>query len=200
MKRFLIIDRFFFLLRHITRRHRCQLPIIRFVPKQPDQTWLISPRPGTDKPDAHGERWPSHDFMWLFALKNNSMEFLPDPITRRMNVMYESHMKWTWHHSKLAVDEVSFFSRLRMVLLQLLIYTRWSSRRYRLGCHTPLSQRRAVQFSFLTCSCIKTQSVCERASGQMESDFCDALFRILVHVCTTCFITLPSRWRHVNVI
>ena len=125
-----------------------QLPIIRFVPKQPDQTWLISPRPGTEKPDAHGERWPSHDFMWLFALKNNSMEFLPGPITRRMNVMYESQMKWTWHHSKLAVHEVSFFSRLRMVLLQLLIYTRWSSRRYRLRCHTPLSQRRAIQFSF----------------------------------------------------
>ena len=36
------------------------------------------------------------------------------------NVLYESRMKWTWHHSKLAVEEVSFFRGLRVVLLQLL--------------------------------------------------------------------------------
>ena len=55
-----------------------------------------------------------------FALQNNSMEFLLGPITRRINVLYESRMKWTWHHSKLAVEEVSFFGGLRVVLLQLL--------------------------------------------------------------------------------
>ena len=55
-----------------------------------------------------------------FALQNNSMEFLLGPITRRINVLYESRMKWTRHHSKLAVEEVSFFGGLRVVLLQLL--------------------------------------------------------------------------------
>ena len=44
------------------------------------------------------------------------MEFLLGPITQRINVMYESRMKWTCHHSKLAVEEVSFFGRLRVVL------------------------------------------------------------------------------------
>ena len=55
-----------------------------------------------------------------FALKNNSMEFSLGPITRRINVLHESRMKWTWHHSKLAVAEVSFYGGLRVVLLQLL--------------------------------------------------------------------------------
>ena len=55
-----------------------------------------------------------------FALQNNSMEFLLGPITRWINVLYESRMKWTRHHSKLAVEEVSFFGGLRVVLLQLL--------------------------------------------------------------------------------
>ena len=48
--------------------------------------------------------------------------------------MYTNHgwtWKWTWHHSKLAVEEVSFFSGLRVVLLQLLsMYTleQWALR------------------------------------------------------------------------
>ena len=64
------------------------------------------------------------------------MEILLGPITRRINVMYESLLKWTWRHSKLAVEEVSFFSSLRVVLLQLIsIYDAigWSSRRYGLA-------------------------------------------------------------------
>ena len=61
-----------------------------------------------------------------FALKNNSMEFLLGPITWRINVLYESQMKWTWHHSKLAVEEVSFFGGLRVVLLQLLSIHDWA--------------------------------------------------------------------------
>ena len=48
------------------------------------------------------------------------MEFLLGPITCRIKVLYESRMKWTWHHSKLAAEEVSFFGGLRVVLLQLL--------------------------------------------------------------------------------
>ena len=55
-----------------------------------------------------------------FASKNNSMDFLVGPITWRINLLYESRMKWTWHPSKLAVEEVSFFAGLRVVLLQLL--------------------------------------------------------------------------------
>ena len=52
------------------------------------------------------------------------MEFLLGPIARRINVLYESRVEWTWHHSKLAVDGVSFFGGLRVVLLQLLsMYT-----------------------------------------------------------------------------
>ena len=72
-----------------------------------------------------------------FALKNNSMEFLLGPIIRRINVMYESRMKWTWHHSKLTVEEVSFFGRLKSGTPSTNIYAWWSSRRYRLGRHAP---------------------------------------------------------------
>ena len=31
-----------------------------------------------------------------------------------------TRMKWTWHHSKFAIDEVSFYHRLKVVLPQLL--------------------------------------------------------------------------------
>ena len=55
-----------------------------------------------------------------FALNNNSMEILLGLMTGRINVLYESRMKWTWPHPKLAVEEVSFFGGLRVVLLQLL--------------------------------------------------------------------------------
>ena len=58
------------------------------------------------------------------------MEFLLGPITQRINVLYEARMKWTWHHSKLAVEEVSFFGRLRVVLLHYYLYTieQWTLR------------------------------------------------------------------------
>ena len=79
------------------------------------------------------------DLKLNFALKTNSMAFLPATITWGINVLYESLMKWTWHHSKLAVEEVSFLCRLRVVLLQLLIYRRWSSRCCGLGCHAPMT-------------------------------------------------------------
>ena len=104
----------------------CQLSMIRFVPKYLDQTLVnFSASPAGD--------WQTGCLWWEvvesrfhvdlksnFALKNNSMEFLLGPITWRINVLYESRMKWTWHHSKLAVEEVSFFGGLRVVLLQLL--------------------------------------------------------------------------------
>ena len=34
--------------------------------------------------------------------------------------IYKSRTKWTWHHSKFAIHEVSFYHRLKVVLLQLL--------------------------------------------------------------------------------
>ena len=93
-----------FRLRHITPRHRCQLSIIRFVPKYLDQTLVnFSPSPARD--------WQTGCLWWEvvesrfqldlksnFALKINYMEFLLGPITRRINVLHESWMKWTWHH------------------------------------------------------------------------------------------------------
>ena len=142
---FLVIYRNnFFRLRHITPRHRCQLPIIRFAPKYHDQTLVnFSASPAGDW--QTGCLWWEvvesrfHlDLMSNFASKNNSMEFLHGPITRRINVLYESRMKWTWHHSKLAVEEVSFFGGLKSGTPSTIIYTRWSSRRHELGCDAPV--------------------------------------------------------------
>ena len=41
-------------------------------------------------------------------------------LVRLLNVIYESRVKWTWHHSNFAIHEVSFYHRLKVVLLQLL--------------------------------------------------------------------------------
>ena len=113
------LSKSFFRLRHINPRHRSQLSIIRFVPKYLDQTLVnFSASPPWD--------WQTGCLWWEvvesrfrvdlksnFALKNNSMEFLLDPITRWIHVLYESRINWTWHHSKLAVEEVSFFGGLK---------------------------------------------------------------------------------------
>ena len=56
----------------------------------------------------------------VFHWKNNSMGFLLGQTTRWLNVIYESRVKWTWHHSNFAIHEVSFYHRLKVVLLQLL--------------------------------------------------------------------------------
>ena len=143
---FLIIYRqlFFFRLRHITPRHRCQLSIIRFVPKYLDQTlvnFFASPAGNWQTGCLWWEVVDSQfhvDLKSNFALKNHSMEFLFGPITRRINVLYESRMKWTWHHSKLAVEEVSFSGGLKSGIPSTIIYTRWSRRRYELGCDAPV--------------------------------------------------------------
>ena len=140
MKWKLTVHRFFknnfskycFRLCHITPRHRCQLSIIRFVPKYIDQTLV-------DFSASPAGNWQTRCLWWEvvesrfhvdwksnFALKNNSMQFLLGPITWRINVLDESWMKWTWHHSKLAVEEVSFFGGLRVVLLQLLSIHDWA--------------------------------------------------------------------------
>ena len=58
-----------------------------------------------------------------FAMKNYSMEFLLCPITRRINVLYEPRMKWTWHHSKLAVEKVSFSADSEWYSFNYYLYT-----------------------------------------------------------------------------
>ena len=118
----------FFCLRHITTRHWCQLSIIRFFPKYIDQTLVnFSASPPGDWQTRClwwevVQSWFHVDLKSNFALKNNSMEFLPGPITRRINVLYELRMKWTWHYSKLAVEEVSFIGGVRVVLQLLSIH------------------------------------------------------------------------------
>ena len=59
-------------------------------------------------------------FKVIFALKNNSLWFLLGHITRWINVIYGSWMKWTWHHSKFAIHDLSFQHRLKVALIQLL--------------------------------------------------------------------------------
>ena len=58
-------------------------------------------------------------------------------------------MKWTWHHSKLAVEEVSFFDGLKSGTPSTIIYTRWSSRRYELGCDAPVVANVGRELSLL---------------------------------------------------
>ena len=69
--------------------------------------WLISQQMGCLWWEVAQSRFYV-DLKPNFALKNNSMEFLPDQITRWVNVPYELRLKWTRNHSRLAVEEVSF--------------------------------------------------------------------------------------------
>ena len=128
---FLIIyGKNFFVYVTLPPRHQCQLSIIRFVPKYLDQT-LVNFSASLAGDWQTGCLWWEvvesrfHvDLKSNFALKNNSMECLLGRITRRMNVLYESWMKWTWHHSKLAVEEVSFFGGLESGTPSTIIFTR----------------------------------------------------------------------------
>ena len=107
----------FFRLRHTTPRHRCQLSIIRFVPKYLDQTLVnfsASPAGYWQTGCLWWEVVESRfhvDLKSNFALKTNSMEFLLGPFTRRINVLYESRMKWTWHHAKVSCWRGKFLRR-----------------------------------------------------------------------------------------
>ena len=107
-------------------RHQCQFSIIRVVPKYLDQTvvdFSVYPVGNSQTRCLWWEVTQSRyhvNLKWNFVLKNNSMGVFSGHITRRINVLYELRLKWTWHHSKLAVEEVSFFRRLRVVPLQLL--------------------------------------------------------------------------------
>ena len=128
---------------------------------------LISLCPWRGAEKADGERQLSHNLMSNFALKTNCMGFLLGQITWRINVICDSWMKWTWHHSKLAAEEVSFYRRLKVVLLQPIsthygapqtqsgtsstnIYTLWSSQHYGLGCHAPMLGIRLLNLFLFT--------------------------------------------------
>ena len=87
-----------------------------------------------------------------FGLKNNSIEFLPDQITRWINRLFELQLKLTWHHSKLAVEKVNFICRHRVALLQWYINTPRSSRHDGLGCHVPVGSTSKICQNGQKCS------------------------------------------------
>ena len=111
----------FFLYITLPPTDQCQVPIIRFVLKALHQTLVnfsVS-SPGYWQTGCLWweavESWFHLDLKSVFALNNNSMGFLLSHITGWINVIHESWMKWTWHHSKFAIHEVSFHHRLRLV-------------------------------------------------------------------------------------
>ena len=77
-----------------------------------------------------------------FAQKNNSMDFLLGPITRRINAMYESSMKWI--PLQVSCWRGEFLRQAQSGTPSTIIYTRWSSRPYGLGCHTPTCMWRTM--------------------------------------------------------
>ena len=97
------------------------------------------------------------DFKSNIALRNESMGLFLGQTTRRINVINELRIKWKWHQPKLAFEEISFYRRLKVVLLQLYICTRCNSRRSGFGCHAPmvktvkkhLDHSMFVEFTFL---------------------------------------------------
>ena len=84
------------------------------------------------------ESWFHLDLKSLFALNNNFLGFLLGHITRWINIIYGSWMKWTWHHSKFAIHEVKFLTQTHSGTPSTIIYTRWSSWHGRLECHAPM--------------------------------------------------------------
>ena len=59
------------------------------------------------------------------------------PITWRINVLYESRMKWTW---QVSCWRGKFLRRTHSGTPSTIIYTRWSSRCYELGCDAPVPE------------------------------------------------------------
>ena len=80
----------------------------------------------------------SFRFKVIFKLENNSILTWAD---HWINVIYGYQMKWTWHHSMFAIEEVSLYHRFKVVLFQLLIYSQWSNRYAKLECHAPIDWR-----------------------------------------------------------
>ena len=140
----IIYRKWFFRLRHITPRHRCQLSIIWFVPKYLHQTLVnFSASPAGDWQTvslwwAVVESWFLVALKLNFALKNYSMEFLLCPITGRMNVLYESRVKMDMTPLQVSCWRGKFLRWTQSGIPSTIIYTRCSSRRYELGCDAPV--------------------------------------------------------------
>ena len=84
------------------------------------------------------ESWFHLDLKSFFALKHNSRVFLLGHITRWINVIYESRVKWTWHHSQVRFSWGKFPPQTQSGTSSTIICTRWSSRYEGLGCHAPM--------------------------------------------------------------
>ena len=89
------------------------------------------------------------------------MEFLLRQITRRIDIIHKSQIKWPRYHSKQAAEEAGFCCRLKMVPLQPYIYT-WS-RHF-------LSQK-LWQFHKNTRSCVENECCCPRTVNISNVNF-----------------------------
>ena len=106
-KKFMIFfSKWFSLYTTLPPRDQCEVSIIQFVPKSLHQTlvnFTVS-SPGYWQAGCLWweavESWFHLHLKSFFALKHNFRGFLLGRITRWINVIYESRMKWTWHHSQ----------------------------------------------------------------------------------------------------
>ena len=87
--------------------------------------WIISPcsRQCTNKPDVYRKFCIETQFHKVLAWSDHSSD--------QCNIWNANEMDMTL----LAVEEVHFYSRHKLVLLQLYINTRWSNRQKSLGYH-----------------------------------------------------------------
>ena len=129
----------FFRSRHITPRHRCQLSIIRFVPKYLHQTLVnfsTSPAGGWQTGSLWWEVVESRfhvDLKSNCAVINTSMEFLLGDkftirITDEMDMTPLQASCWRGKFLRLTQSDTP----------STIIYRRWSSRRYQLWYHAPM--------------------------------------------------------------
>ena len=144
--------------------------------------WLISPCPcrGTGTPDSFMVRgsWLmiSLGFKVILHLKQFRVVLI-DHITRWINTIYKSQMKWTWHH---LIEEVSFY-HTQSGTPSTIIYTRWSKRHEGLGCHAH------VVYTF-------RNSLYEQGFLLNSSDFiwivlyCIVFYCIVLHCIALCFV------------
>ena len=142
----------------VAPRHRCQLSIIRFVPKYLHQLVNFSASPAGDW--QTGSLWWAVVESWFlvalklnFALKNYSMEFFLCPITGRMNVLITGEMDMT--PLQVSCWRGKFLRWTQSGIPSTIIYTRWSSRRYELGCDAPVHSLSCQKTGLFTWAILK---------------------------------------------
>ena len=127
-------SKYFRLYVKLSPRDQHQSPIISFVPERslPNIGWFqhVLERELANRVfmERGSRRIISFGFKLIFCSEKQFQYVLACSHISMVNVIYESPLKWTWHHSKLAIEVVSFYHRLKAVLLQLDILTPWSSR------------------------------------------------------------------------